>query len=247
MQVYPAIDLRAGKAVRLAQGDYARETVFGDDPVATAKTWADQGATFLHLVDLDGAKEGKPVNGEWIQKIAASTGLPCQVGGGIRSEDDIRQVLNWGAARIILGTRALQDPAWVRLMAQTFPDRIVIGIDAREGMVATHGWLETSSQTVIDVARGFIGLPLAGVVFTDIARDGMMNGPNIGELVELAQAVPIPVIASGGVCEEEHVRQLRHWNMAGCIIGRALYENSLSLPRVLAIAAGRDPDQEPPA
>jgi phosphoribosylformimino-5-aminoimidazole carboxamide ribotide isomerase len=134
-------------------------------------------------------------------------------------------------------------------MAQTFPNQIVLGLDARDGLVATHGWLQTSHQTAIEVAQGFVGLPLAGLVFTDIARDGMMNGPNLGSLVELAQAVPIPVIASGGVCDEEHVRQLRHWGMAGAIIGRALYEDKLSLPRALAIAAGRDPDapQEPAA
>src|SRR5437870_1852595 len=151
MQIYPAIDLRGGQCVRLRQGDYAQETVFGSDPAAMARRWVDQGATSLHLVDLDGARAGHPVNGPSIRAIVAAAGVPCQLGGGLRSEADIEQALSWGVARVVLGTRALQDPAWCAAVCQRFPGRVVLGIDARQGRVATEGWLHTAALSALDL------------------------------------------------------------------------------------------------
>lgn len=235
MLILPAIDLRGGKCVRLQQGDYARETVFGEDPAAMAQRWVSHGAKALHLVDLDGAKAGKPVNGEAIRAIVEAVPVPCQLGGGIRKEQDIEAAFGWGVRRVVIGTRALQDPAWVREMAFAHPQRLVLGLDARDGKVATHGWLHVSEATVLELARQFTSWPLAAIVFTDIARDGMLNGPNVEALAELAGAVAIPVIASGGVTTLDDVRNLKEKKLAGCIIGRALYEGQLDLAEVLAL------------
>jgi phosphoribosylformimino-5-aminoimidazole carboxamide ribotide isomerase len=235
MLILPAIDLRGGRCVRLRQGDYARETIFGDDPVAMARRWVGMGAKTLHLVDLDGAKAGHPVNGEIIAKIVEAVPVPCQVGGGIRSDEDIATFLNSGIKRVVIGTRALKDPDWVREMAYTYPGQIVLGLDARDGKVATHGWVNTSEISVLDMARQFANWPLASIVFTDISRDGMLAGPNVEALAELANAVPLPVIASGGVSSLDQVRELCRHNIAGCIIGRALYEGQLDLSAVLAL------------
>ena len=236
MLIFPAIDLRGGCCVRLRQGDYAQETVFGDDPVAIARRWVGQGATVLHIVDLDGARSGHPVNGDCVRAIVEATDVPCQLGGGLRTEADIEGAFSRGVARVVLGTRALQDPAWVREMAQRYVGRIVLGLDARDGKVATHGWLNVSEASVLDLAQEFAHWPLAAIVYTDIARDGMLAGPNLDGLTELASAVPIPVIASGGISTLEHVRHLRERKLAGCIIGRALYEGQLDLSEVLALA-----------
>ena len=233
MLILPAIDLRGGKCVRLKQGDYSRETVFGDDPVAMARRWVGEGARALHLVDLDGAREGRPVNTDVIRNIVQAVDVPCQVGGGLRTEADIEATLEAGVARVVLGTRALQDPAWVRQMAQAYPKRIVLGLDARDGKVATHGWLNTSEASVEDVARDFANWPLYAIVYTDITRDGMLQGPNVEGLAALASAVPLPVIASGGVTTLQNVRDLLSRNLFGCIIGRALYEGQLDLSAVL--------------
>jgi phosphoribosylformimino-5-aminoimidazole carboxamide ribotide isomerase len=233
MLILPAIDLRGGKCVRLKQGDYNQETVFGDDPVAMARRWVSEGARALHLVDLDGAKEGQPVNGPVIRRIVESVDVPCQVGGGLRTEADIKETLDIGVARVVLGTRALQDSAWVRQMAQEYPKRIVLGLDARDGKVATHGWLNTSEESVLDVARQFAKWPLYAIVYTDITRDGMMRGPNVEALAEMAAAVPLPVIASGGVTTLDNVRDLMKKKLFGCIIGRALYEGQIDLSTVL--------------
>lgn len=233
MLILPAIDLRGGKCVRLKQGDYHRETVFGDDPVAMARRWVGEGARALHLVDLDGAKEGRPINGNVIRRIVQAVDVPCQVGGGLRTEADIEATLKTGVARVVLGTRALQDPAWVRQMAQAYPKRIVLGLDARDGKVATHGWLNTSEASLLDVAREFANWPLYAIVYTDIARDGMLEGPNVAGLAALADAVPLPVIASGGVTTLQNVRDLMAKNLFGCIIGRALYEGQIDLAAVL--------------
>ncbi|MEZ6143275.1 MAG: 1-(5-phosphoribosyl)-5-[(5-phosphoribosylamino)methylideneamino]imidazole-4-carboxamide isomerase [Zavarzinella sp.] len=233
MQILPAIDLRGGKCVRLRQGDYAQETIFGHDPVAMARRWVSEGATMLHLVDLDGAKIGQPANTEAITAIVRGVDVPCQVGGGMRTEEHIAQTLAAGVQRVIIGTRALQDPLWVREIVERFPGKIVLGLDARDGKVATHGWLTTSDASLLDVAREFAQWPLAAIVYTDIARDGMMNGPNLEGLTELANAVPLPVIASGGVTTLEDVVTLSQRGLAGCIIGRALYEGQLELTAVL--------------
>jgi phosphoribosylformimino-5-aminoimidazole carboxamide ribotide isomerase len=237
MVILPAIDLRGGKCVRLKQGDYNRETVFGDDPVAMARRWVEKGAKALHLVDLDGAKAGRPVNGDVIKAIVGAVSVPCQMGGGIRCDRDIETALSWGVHRVVIGTRALQDPAWVREMAYLHPEQVVVGLDARDGKIATHGWLETSEATVLELARQFANWPLAAIVFTDISRDGMLAGPNVEALAELAEAVPLPVIASGGISTLEHVRELIACKLAGCIIGRALYEGQLDLTEVIRAAS----------
>jgi phosphoribosylformimino-5-aminoimidazole carboxamide ribotide isomerase len=234
--ILPAIDLRGGQCVRLRQGDYEQETVFGDDPTAMARRWVEQGATYLHIVDLDGAKEGHPVNGESVCRIVQGAGVPCQLGGGLRSEDHISQALGWGVQRVVLGTKALREPAWAESMCRRFPGQIVLGIDAREGRVATEGWLQVSECSALDLARRCALWPLAGLVYTDISRDGMLAGPNLEALAQIAAAVSVPVIASGGVTTLDDVRALARMNVAGCIIGRALYEGRLDLPSALAIA-----------
>lgn len=241
MLILPAIDIRGGKCVRLKQGDYDQETVFGDDPVAMARRWVSEGAKTLHLVDLDGAKAGQPVNGDVIREIVRAVDVPCQLGGGLRTEADIQTAFSWGLSRIVLGTRALQDPAWVRQMAQTFPEQIILGIDARDGKVATHGWLQTSDLSVLAMAQEFSNWPLFAIVYTDIAKDGMMGGPNTAALSDLAKAIPIPVIASGGVSNIDDVRSLLEHNLFGCIIGRALYEGKIDLAAVMELVEPIEP------
>ncbi|HEY8504165.1 MAG TPA: 1-(5-phosphoribosyl)-5-[(5-phosphoribosylamino)methylideneamino]imidazole-4-carboxamide isomerase [Gemmataceae bacterium] len=236
MRIYPAIDIRAGRCVRLRQGDYARETVFADDPAAVARRWVDLGAEVLHLVDLDGAKEGRPVNGESVREIVRAAGVPCQLGGGMRDESHVAEAFAWGVERVILGTRALRDPGWLGRLAGQYPGRVVLGIDARDGKVATDGWLSVSEVPALELARRCEPFPLAGIVYTDISRDGMLQGPNLTATEELSRAVRLPVIASGGVTTADHVRQLKERGLAGCIIGRALYEGTLDLREALQIA-----------
>lgn len=234
MLIYPAIDILGGRCVRLRQGDYSRETVFSDDPAAVARSWVNQGADRLHLVDLDGAKAGRPVNGEVVKRIVAEAGVPCQLGGGIRTEADLEAVFGWGVRWAVVGTKALHEPGWVRRMADRHPARVVLGLDARDGYVATEGWLETSSTKATDLAKLVEDAPLAAVVYTDIATDGMMSGPNFDALAEMRDAARLPVIASGGVCLPEHVERLAGMRLFGCIIGRALYEGTVSLSQVIA-------------
>jgi phosphoribosylformimino-5-aminoimidazole carboxamide ribotide isomerase len=236
VQIYPAIDLRGGRCVRLRQGDFEQETVFGGDPAETALRWVRQGATVLHLVDLDGARQGHPVNGATVAQITAASGVPCQLGGGIRDEGHILEAFSRGVQRIILGTKALQDPAWCEAMCRKFPERVVLGLDARDGRVATEGWLHTSEQAAIDVARRCAAWPLAALVYTDISKDGMLAGPAVEATAELAAAVPIPVIASGGVTTVADIARLAGRGISGCIIGRALYEGRIDLPAALAAA-----------
>src|SRR5262245_10643158 len=244
MLILPAIDLRGGKCVRLKQGDYNQETVFGDDPVGMARRWVSERARAVHLVDLDGAKAGQPVNRTVIRRIVESVDVPCQVGGGLRTEADIEATLEMGVARVVLGTRALQDTAWVRQMAQSHPKQIVLGLDARDGKVATHGWLNTSEASVLEVAREFANWPLYAIVYTDIARDGMLGGPNVAGLAALAAAVPLPVIASGGVTTLDNVRELIARKVFGCIIGRALYEGKIDLSAVMELVQSGKPSRE---
>jgi phosphoribosylformimino-5-aminoimidazole carboxamide ribotide isomerase len=211
-----------------------------------ARTWVSQGARALHLVDLDGAKQGEPVNGVSVQRIVAAAGVPCQLGGGLRSEAHITEALSWGVDRVVLGTRALQDRAWFEGICQRFPGKVVLGIDARQGRVATEGWLKVSDRSALDLAQQCAALPLAALVYTDIRRDGMLEGPDLEGVAELARAVSLPVIASGGVTTLEDVRRLAELGVAGCIIGRALYEGKLDLATVLQTegrrqkAEGRD-------
>jgi phosphoribosylformimino-5-aminoimidazole carboxamide ribotide isomerase len=238
--ILPAIDLRGGQCVRLRQGDYAQETVFGHDPAAMARRWIEQGASWLHIVDLDGAREGRPVNGESVRSIIAATreGGHCQLGGGLRTEADIDGALGWGVERVVLGTRALQEPAWCESLCRKFPGKIVAGIDAKNGQAATHGWLEVSQSKALDLARRFAEMPLAAIVYTDIGRDGMMAGPNLEAMAELAAKVPVPIIASGGVTTLEDVQRLAALGLAGCIIGRALYEGTVELAAAIEAARG---------
>ncbi len=233
MLILPAIDLRGGQCVRLRQGDYAQETVFGNDPAEMAQRWVSQGARYLHIVDLDGAREGKPVNGESVRRIVEAAGVPCQLGGGLRTEADIVEALNWGIDRVVIGTRALKDPAWFRGVCERFPRKIAAGIDARKGYVATHGWLEVSQRSVLDVAHEVGAAPVGALIYTDIGRDGMLEGPDLDGLAQLAQAVELPIIASGGITSLDDVRRLAELGIAGCIVGRALYEGRLKLNEII--------------
>jgi len=237
MEVWPAIDLLGGKCVRLRQGDYDRETVFGDDPVAMARRWIQQGAKHLHLVDLDGARDGTPVNRHVVAEIVAAVDVPCELGGGVRDEQTIAGLLDLGLSRLVVGTRALKDPDWFRDVCRRYPQRLVLGIDARDGRVPTDGWLETSETAAIDLAKAFAGEPIAAIVYTDIATDGMMTGPNVEEMARMQQAVEAPVIASGGVTSVKDVARLAEVGMAGCIIGRALYEGKLTVTEAIAAAS----------
>ena len=236
MLILPAIDLRGGQCVRLRQGDYAQETVFGDDPAAMALRWVEQGATYLHLVDLDGARQGRPVNGESVRRIMEAARVPCQLGGGLRSEEHIAEVLGWGVERVILGTRAFQSPDWLEAVCRRFPGRVCLGIDARAGRVAVEGWQHVSERTALDLARQCAGWPLAAIVYTDISRDGMLKGPNVEATAELAAAVRVPVLASGGVTSLDDVARLARRGLHGCVIGRALYEGRLDLAAAITVA-----------
>ena len=235
MLILPAIDLRGGQCVRLRQGDYAQETVFGADPAAMARRWVEQGAPWLHLVDLDGAREGRPINGDSVRQIVEAAGVPCQLGGGLRTEADIETALAWGVARVVVGTRALKAPGWFQQVCERWPGKIVLGIDAREGRVAVEGWLEDSAISALDLARRCAAWPLAAIVYTDIGRDGMLQGANVAAMADMARAVAVPVIASGGVTTLDDVGRLAQAGLAGCIIGRALYEHRFDLREALQL------------
>ena len=229
MQVWPAIDLRGGKCVRLRQGDYDRETVFAEDPAVVARKFVAEGAEHLHIVDLEGAREGLPINLPAVQEILASIDIECELGGGIRDEQSVNELLGFGLSRLVIGTSALTDPEWFRESCRKFPGKLVLGIDARDGHAATDGWLHTSTVTAIDLAKQFASEPLSAIIYTDIATDGMLAGPNIAAMAEMQAAVDVPVIASGGVTTRDDVARLAAAGLAGCIIGRALYEGTLTL------------------
>jgi phosphoribosylformimino-5-aminoimidazole carboxamide ribotide isomerase len=235
--ILPAIDIRGGQCVRLRQGDYSQETVFGSDPAVVARRWVAQGASYLHLVDLDGAKQGRLVNEASVRAIVAAVNVPCQLGGGLRIESDIAEALRWGVERVIIGTKALKDPKWFHAVTREFPGRIVLGIDARDGLVATEGWLETSQRPAVDLARQCTQLPLSAIIYTDISRDGMLEGPNIDGLRQMVETVDVPIIASGGVTTLEDIKRLTQLRLAGCIIGRALYEGRIDLAQALLVAS----------
>jgi phosphoribosylformimino-5-aminoimidazole carboxamide ribotide isomerase len=246
MEILPAIDLREGKCVRLRQGDYRQETIFSKDPVVVARRWVAEGATRLHLVDLDGARAGKPVNQDVVGAIVDAARVPCQVGGGVRDEASIRLLLELvGVDRVIVGTQALKQPDWFRAMVKQFPGRIALGIDARDSMVATEGWLDVSQTPAIDLARQYTGLEIAALIYTNIANDGMLHGidqSTIDDLLRLAD-LGFAVIASGGVTTTDDVRRLAsassgESNLAGAIIGRALYEGTITVCD--AVEAARD-------
>ncbi len=236
MQIWPAIDLLGGKCVRLQQGDYGRETVFSDDPVAQALAFQQAGAKHLHLVDLDGARDGRPTNRAVIREIVFAVSMQCELGGGVRTQAIIDDLLALGLDRLVLGTAALKNPDWFRKMCVSYPAQLVLGIDAREGFVATDGWLETSSVRATELADQFLDVPLAAIVYTDIATDGMMQGPNVLEMTRMQQHVSVAVVASGGVTTINDVSELATPGLAGAIIGRALYEGTIDLAQAIKIA-----------
>jgi len=234
MILYPAIDLKDGLCVRLLKGEMNRATVFNDNPAAQALAFQDAGCEWLHLVDLNGAFAGEPVNGSAVEAILAATSVPVQLGGGIRDMATIERWLDKGLARVILGTVAVENPALVRDAARAFPGRVAVGIDAREGRVATKGWATETEVMVTDLARSFEDAGVAAIIYTDINRDGAMQGPNIKATAALARAVTIPVIASGGVASLSDLMALRDTGViAGAISGRALYDGAIDLAAAL--------------
>ncbi len=241
MIVIPAIDIKNGRCVRLEQGRMDRETVFGDDPAAMARRWQSQGASLIHLVDLDGAVSKTPRNRTAVAAIVAAVDVPLQLGGGIRDMKTIEMYFELGVRRIVIGTEAIRSPELVRDAGRRFPERMVVGIDARKGRVAIEGWTETTQTTAIDLARRFEDCGVAAINFTDIHRDGMQTGPNIEATAELAEAVSIPVVASGGVSSLDDIRNLKPLEalgVEGVITGRALYSGTLDLSAALTVARG---------
>lgn len=235
--IYPAIDIRGGKCVRLLQGDYAQETVFNESPLDAAKQWEALGGQFVHLVDLDGAKAGRPVNHELIGSIASALNVPVQVGGGLRTFEDVKLLLSLGVSRVILGTAAIEDKAFTEKVLTEYGDKAAIGIDARNGFVATRGWLETSEVRAEDLAKELAGKGAETFIFTDISRDGMMQGPNVEAILSLAKASGKTVIASGGVSVQEDLERLAAHasdGIGGAIVGKALYTGSIDLASALA-------------
>jgi phosphoribosylformimino-5-aminoimidazole carboxamide ribotide isomerase len=236
MDILPAIDLRDGKCVRLIQGQYDRQITYKDDPVAQAMEFYNAGARWLHLVDLDGAREGYSVNIETISRIVKETPMKVELGGGIRDEQTIEQMLHLGLKRVILGTKAVEEFEWFSEMAHQFSGRLVLGLDARGLALAKEGWLQQAGEDLIGFAQKAAELPIAAIIYTDISKDGMMAGPNLERTRQLVKAVPIPVIASGGVTTIEDVKNVKSIGAAGAIIGRSLYEGTIDLKE--AIAAG---------
>ncbi|MEM8502678.1 MAG: 1-(5-phosphoribosyl)-5-[(5-phosphoribosylamino)methylideneamino]imidazole-4-carboxamide isomerase [Cyanobacteria bacterium P01_D01_bin.1] len=249
MDVIPAIDLLEGRCVRLFQGDYEKSQVFNDNPVEVARQWKAEGATRLHIVDLDGAKAGKPENWQAIRAIVEAVDLPIQVGGGLRNADRVSALFDLGVQCAILGTAAVENPDLVGQLSNQFPNRIIVGIDARNGKVATKGWLETSEVIAVDLAKRMQDQGAAAIVYTDIKRDGTMKGPNLEALKELATAIETPVIASGGVSSVSDLLSLLGLvpsGVSGVIVGKALYTGDVSLKNAIrAVGPGRWQDVPP--
>jgi len=238
MIVFPAIDLKGGQVVRLSEGEMDSATVYADDPAAQALQFAEQGAEFLHVVDLDGAFAGKPENAEAVEAIVAAFPGHVQLGGGIRNADTVKRWFDLGISRLVIGTAALKDPEFVKAAAKEWPGGIVVAVDAREGMIATEGWAEKSDMPVIDLARRFEDAGVASLLFTDVGRDGLLKGCNINATVELAQQVDLPVIASGGVkgLDDIHMLKLQEdAGIEGVITGRAIFEGRLDLATAIAM------------
>jgi phosphoribosylformimino-5-aminoimidazole carboxamide ribotide isomerase len=236
--LFPAIDLKNGEAVRLQQGDMARATVFSRDPAAQARAFAEHGFTYLHLVDLDGAFAGKPVNAAAVERILAAVKIPVQLGGGIRDRAIIDAWLDKGIARVIVGTAAVRDPALVKAAARAYPGRVAVGLDARDGKIAVEGWSKTSTLSALDLARRFEDAGIAAIVYTDVNRDGMLQGLNLDATIALAERITVPVIASGGLASLADVRALlepRAQKLQGAIAGRALYDGRLDPAAALAL------------
>ncbi|MBL0318984.1 MAG: 1-(5-phosphoribosyl)-5-[(5-phosphoribosylamino)methylideneamino]imidazole-4-carboxamide isomerase [Alphaproteobacteria bacterium] len=241
MIIFPAIDLKDGQCVRLFQGEFDKVTVFNHDPAAQAKSFEDMGFSYLHLVDLNGALEGKPVNESAVESIIKRISLPIQLGGGIRTIATIERWLTMGITRVILGTIALHNPDLVKEACRLFPGQIVVGIDGRGGKVAIQGWAETSEVTVIELAQKFEDAGVSAIVYTDISRDGTLTGPDLEGTKTLAKSISIPVIVSGGMSKTDDisaVKAMEHVGIEGVIIGRALYDKKIDVPRALQIANG---------
>ena len=238
--IVPSVDLRDGRVVRLKQGDYGQQINYDVDPVETARSFAAAGAQWMHIVDLDGAKEGRPVQGGLIRQMIAASGLKVQAGGGIRERGHIEELLSARAERVVVGTKALEDWPWFEALVRdpAMDRRIVLALDAKDGVVATRGWTESSGRLAVDVARQVSDWPLGAILYTDVAKDGMLSGPNFEKTTELAHAGRVPVIASGGVGSVEHIRRLVGVGVWGVIVGRSLYEGKVDLAEALAAARG---------
>ena len=239
MELFPAIDIRGGKCVRLLKGDFAQETVFSDSPADMAAQWESQGAEFLHLVDLDGARAGKPENLETVKAILAKVKIPVELGGGIRTLEDIKEVLGLGVRRVILGSVAVHDPALVKAACEQYGDRVVVGIDAKDGMVAVEGWGQTSDLEAPALGKMMAEAGVKTIIYTDISRDGTLGGVNVAATVEMAEKSGLEVVASGGIKDLEDIKALKEHEksgVAGAILGKSLYMHTLDLKEALAVA-----------
>ncbi len=240
MQLIPAIDLHRGECVRLYQGEISKKTVYSKNPEEMAKKWEDCGAEVLHVVDLDGAFEGESKNIESIEKIAAAISIPVQLGGGIRTAESIDRVISLGVSRVVVGTLGYEQPDTLRDFANKYPNQILLGIDAKNMMVAIKGWVDVTELNACDMVRSFAGSPLRGVIYTDIKRDGTMHGPNLESLAEMAAASPFPVIASGGISKEDDIKNISRLgveNIKGVILGKSLYDGTIDLGKAIVNAA----------
>jgi len=241
LEIVPSIDLRSGRVVRLKQGDYGRQINYDVDPLDVARSYADAGATWLHIVDLDGAKEGRPAQSDLIAQIIAASGMRVQAGGGIRGTADVQRLLDAGASRVVVGTKAIEDWAWFESLARDdarFAHKLVLALDAKDGIVATRGWTEASGRRAVDIAKQISGWPVGAILYTDVAKDGMLQGPNIEHTRRLAEAGDVPVIASGGVGNIDHIRAVMMIPAWGVIVGRSLYEGTLDLRDAIRVARG---------
>jgi len=238
--VIPAVDIRGGRCVRLREGRADAETVYFDDPLEAARLWASAGARLIHVVDLDGAFEGQPVNFGLVAEIARALEVPVEVGGGVRSEETVERYLGAGVERVVIGTRALREPGWFAALCRRFPGRVVAGVDARGGKVAVEGWAETSQVDAIEFARRLDEARPRAIIFTDVATDGTMKGPNLRALERLLEVVATPVVASGGIASLEDVRRVAALGAEGMIIGKALFDGAFSLAEAIAAAEGAE-------
>ncbi|MBI3831348.1 MAG: 1-(5-phosphoribosyl)-5-[(5-phosphoribosylamino)methylideneamino]imidazole-4-carboxamide isomerase [Planctomycetes bacterium] len=240
MRVIPAVDIKGGKAVRLVQGKADQETVYDEDPVHAARRWADAGARRIHIVDLDGAFDGRPKNAELTFRILKEIkGPEIEIGGGLRSAEAVAELFDAGAARCVIGTKVVEDRNFLKDLANRHPGKLCVGLDAKDGKVVTKGWVEVSKLSAVDLIAELYDLPLGEVIYTDIDRDGMLQGPNLKRLAEMRDACPFPLIASGGVTTLENIRALRKLGCFGCIIGKALYDGRLELPQAYEAAGDR--------
>ena len=239
MTILPSIDLRAGQLVRLKQGDYARQINYSVDPIETARSFREAGASWMHIVDLDGAKEGRPMQTELIARMIKESGLKVEVGGGIRERAHIETLLAAGASRIVVGTKAMEDWPWFESLVNdpVMSQKIVLAVDAKDGVIAVKGWMESSGRLAADVARQVSDWPLGAILYTDVAKDGMMTGPNYAATQKLVEAGDVPVIASGGIGTLDHVRLTKESRAWGCIIGRSLYEGTVDLREAINVGS----------